>query len=460
MRSSTANHLLAALFVSALLMPWYHEISLWVGIGLIAIIFTAINLEKQLKRDPVPYASLAFLVSGLQLIVAPWLAQYYPFGNDAYDIPRYRIAGYMAYAVPFCLALGLGMLTASLVARKARENVKVWTVRLDERAEHLVLNMFWATFALMIGQKFVPIPGTLSFFALLLSEVALVCPLILLIGQRRYWWKLAVLVLGWKLITSIGSTTFHSFLLWSAAYVMLYWSIEYRGRKFSYVLLAGLLFVTILQPAKVYFRTQQDRGLDSFATILLEYVTDPARAYAPENLAQTLVRFNQGWIVALALDWVPRVEPYAGSEILVRQTVGVLVPRLLLPDKYSVGGREYFTRFTGHELFGASMTLGYAGELYVAFGKEGGIMAAFVLGAVLGTGFRLLRKAALSNPLWWAWGPFLFLVAIKSEDTVGNALNWAVKGFVVVLLIRHFVPEVFRRLRRRPYRIRSQEYVR
>ena len=434
-----------ALVTTLLLSPFYVDISLLVGVGLFAVVYVTVDLERQLRSDPIALGPLMFIIGCLQLIIAPWLTQYFPHSNPAYQIPKEAFATYLAYVVPLCLAVGLGLVVArAFFPRVGRGMPGLWLLNLDPITERAILKLFWAAFGLMVVAPWLPVPGALAFFVLLLGEIAWVCPLMLLLGRRPYWWKLALLVLGWSFAASIGAAMFHSFLLWLLFYVMVYWAIRFRGRGFKYVLLGGLLFVFIFQPAKVYFRTQGG-GVSGFGTVLLNYVTHPERAYTPEVLAETLMRMNQGWIVHRVMVWVPSHEPYAGLSMLTRQGIGVLLPRFILPNKYEAGGREHFERYTGHQLFNASMGLGYAGEFYAAFGWLGGILAGFLYGLLFGAAFERLKQAARANPLWWAWGPFIFLVAIKAEDAVGHAVNWAVKAFVVVLLVRYQLARIFRR---------------
>lgn len=439
--------LLVALVTALVTLPFYLELSWLIGVGLFALVYVAMDLERQMRTNPTALASLLFITGCLQLILAPWLSQFYPYQDPASQIPASAIAGYMAYAVPLCLAMGLGLLAGrGFTPRGWRGGPAPLTVNLDPVTEGAVLRLFWATLGLMVVNPWLPLPGVLAFLVLLVGEIALVCPLLLLLGRRSYWWKLALLPLGWKAMGAIGSTSFHSFMLWFLMYLMLFWSIRYRGRGFKYVLLGGLVFVFIFQPAKTYFREQGSSGVQGFASVLWSYVTHPARAYDQDVLAKTLMRLNQGWIVHRVMVWVPQSEPYAGWRMLARQATGVLLPRFILPDKYQVGGVEFFEQYTGHHLYGGtSMGLGYAGEFYAAFGGPGGVLAGFVYSLMLGLALERLRRAAYANPLWWAWGPFIFLVAIKTEDTVGNAVNWAVKAFVVVLLVRYAFARLFRR---------------
>jgi hypothetical protein len=139
-------------------------------------------------------------------------------------------------------------------------------------------------------------------------------------------------------------------------------------------------------------------------------------------------------------------KPYAEGATIKRSIVAI-VPRFLVPGKASTAGRVDFETYTGHELFGgASMGLGYAGEMYANFGYWGGIFGVFIYGLLLGLGFRFLYRMALKSALWWAWGAYIFLIAVKAESTVGYVLNWSVKAAIVMGMVLIVSPVIRRTL--------------
>ena len=78
------------------------------------------------------------------------------------------------------------------------------------------------------------------------------------------------------------------------------------------------------------------------------------------------------------------------------------------------------------------MGLGYAGEMYAAFGKQGGWIGVGVYALCIGGIFLAFGHLAQRSQLWWAWAPFVMAQTIKAEDTVGNVMNWTVKALVVM----------------------------
>jgi hypothetical protein len=157
-------------------------------------------------------------------------------------------------------------------------------------------------------------------------------------------------------------------------------------------------------------------------------------------LSDTVVRYNQGWIVNQVMTLVPSEEPYAKGETIVTAAKAALVPRLLAPGKYTAGGKLNMARFAGMEMEGVSMNLGYAGEMYANFGYYGGIAGCFMYAVLLGLGFRWVASRALRSPLWWVFLPYVGSIAFKAEDGIGEILNWIVKATLVaaaVVLLFH-----------------------
>ena len=110
------------------------------------------------------------------------------------------------------------------------------------------------------------------------------------------------------------------------------------------------------------------------------HVVDP-----DADTGDTLVRFNQGWIIARIMTHVPAAEPYAMGQTLVDAAIFTVVPRFLVPSKRDGASTELFFRFTGIKLPpNTRMGLGVIGEFYANFGVLGGVLATFVYGCMMG----------------------------------------------------------------------------
>jgi predicted Kef-type K+ transport protein len=65
---------------------------------------------------------------------------------------------------------------------------------------------------------------------------------------------------------------------------------------------------------------------------------------------------------------------------------------------------------------------------------------------LLGIGFRYLYRMVLKSALWWAWGGYIFLIAVKAESSVGFVFNWSVKAAIVMGMVLAVSPVMRRTL--------------
>jgi len=126
--------------------------------------------------------------------------------------------------------------------------------------------------------------------------------------------------------------------------------------------------------------SEQVRGsnLSVFMDLMAERFADPATLNDPLVLGNILDRFNQGYLMASAIEHTPAIEPFANGETVSKAMLAAFVPRLLWAEKPEAGGREKIARFTSIELVGkTSMNIGQLGEAYVNFGAWGGAILLF-----------------------------------------------------------------------------------
>ncbi len=159
------------------------------------------------------------------------------------------------------------------------------------------------------------------------------------------------------------------------------------------------------------------------------------------NFGDTLVRFNQGWIISRVMVHVPKVQPYARGQTLTDAAVFSIVPRFLFPDKSIGVSQEFFLIYTGVTLpHGTTMGLGIIGEMYANFGFGGGIAATFIYGVLLASVFCFLAGRALVNPLWWAVGSVVLLPAAEPGINIEDIANHVVKASIVLMILWRVLP--------------------
>jgi hypothetical protein len=88
------------------------------------------------------------------------------------------------------------------------------------------------------------------------------------------------------------------------------------------------------------------------------------------------------------------------------------------------------------------MNLGYAGEMYANFGYWGGIAGCFFYALLLGLAFRWAFKRAVLHPLWWAFVPYVGLIALKADDGIVDVWNWIAKAPIVCAAVYYTFPAI------------------
>lgn len=453
---------LVSLFLGIVLLPLYANLSLWIGFGIAGVSVLLVNMAMS-ARFILPLPQLILFIGFLQLILAAWVNQYFPTHAPHFDIGD-RISTYLDFAGPACIALAVGI----FLPLRGQSDSLARTRTSGGRSENHPALVRELKILLIVGiaahvmRGF--LPGSIRFVGELLSLLPFVAVFgMMLIGHHQ--WKLfAALILGLTFFESLKGGSFHDLLLWLAMFILILARIRKWGRKVLWVLMLGFLGLFVLQAVKEEYRDQfwygkfggySDNRVLAFGQISGNILLEPGRIFDDEHVAAVVGRFNQGWIVNRVMIWTPDREPYANGETLVR-SVQAIVPRFLMPDKPSTAGRVDFERFTGHRLFGgASMGLGYAGEMYANFGYWGGLLGVGLYGLVLGIGFRYVTKMSQRSVLWWAWGAYLFVIAIKAESSVGFVFNWTLKSIVIMWVILMVSPAMRQSMFRRPRKLQK-----
>jgi hypothetical protein len=207
---------------------------------------------------------------------------------------------------------------------------------------------------------------------------------------------------------------------------------------------AGLAIILALNGVKQQYRLTVETSsglttvqrLELLGDVLGDMISSPSALFSETNVSLNVTRLNQGWIIARTLSHVPAVEPFAGGETVRASIEATLLPRALAPNKLVIGGHSHFERFTGIQLAPyTSMDLSIAGELYVNYGRTGGIVGVFVAGLLLGLLFRVFVRWSRQSVLWWAWAPYVMLYAAKAEGGLAEPMNHVVKSFLIMILV-------------------------
>ena len=274
-------------------------------------------------------------------------------------------------------------------------------------------------------------------------------------------WRFA-LILFIEVLFSSGSASFHTLILlvlWFSGFLLFIYTPSWPK-----ILVAGVVLCVLFLPLqeskwqlRKYANGDEKSGpvqsnlsaLDKAAlwgSFLSGSIMKTVSGNMDEEfIGETVMRYNQGWIINRVMQHVPAVEPYARGKTLIDALISVFVPRIFNPDKAITGGVENMKIYAGIELTeGTSMNLGYAGEMYANFGYWGGIVGCGLYCMAFGLLFRFLCIRAFVSPLWWAVLAYIGFAALKAEDDVVGVVNWTAKACIVMVGVCYAFP-AFRR---------------
>lgn len=238
---------------------------------------------------------------------------------------------------------------------------------------------------------------------------------------------------------------FAMFAVMAASVILAQYRIKFLTKLLFFSLaIAG---VVIVQSVKADYRAITWSGVHGdayegqdnvsiFSDLVIEKVTDPPKIFNERSLFYINRRFNQGFLISGAMNYVPRVAPYADGETIWSSLAAVLVPRFLWPDKPEAGGRDNLTRFLGvKKRLSYSMNIGPYGEGYGNFGPTGGAIFIFIYSLLISFFLdRTLKKTHRLHSLI-IWIPLLFFYVLTVETDILTTINSLVKTIVFIWLI-------------------------
>lgn len=433
--------------IALLLVPVVGDDSLWLAVGVGLAFLVAAHTLVAIRNVPwIP--GLIALIAVLQWVLMPWAAYHVPPTFPLYTmvIPPNE---YFSYAVPATLALVVGLYLPLFRVRADMPRSATGSVQGARLLRQTSELMVWGGLVVQyVLADFVP--PSLRFAATLLGSLSYVGAFTMALMRTRGWqWRVLAVLLA-LVVRASAEGMFHDLLLWTA-YLGLTLAFVSRApvRRLVVVATAGFAVILALNGVKQQYRLMLETSsglgtvqrVELLGDVLGDMVANPRALLSDENLSLNVTRLNQGWIIARILSHVPAAEPFAEGETVRASLEATLLPRVLAPDKLAIGGHAYFERFTGMQLAAfTSMDLSIAGEMYVNYGRTGGLIGVLVVGILLGLLFRLFVRWSRQSVLWWAWAPFVMLYTAKAEGGLAEPMNHVVKSFVVMMIAIMVLP--------------------
>lgn len=420
------------------------------GFVIVYTIFTFFRYINNLGNSINIFDFLTFY-SSLDTLLSPYLA--YRFFNKSDPLTalwggymRIPEDQYFAYLIPANLALFAGL---HLVFYKKKRNAKLYI----EKAKAYVANKSKVGYV-FIGMGIVAaqlkdaVPGAITFVFYLMSMMAYVGGFYVYFSVKKHRNLIIGLLFTIFFLQSVQKGLFGEFAMFTvmASSVIM---AQYRFSFISKVLffVVALSSVVVIQSVKTEYRMVTWSGqmqskyggkgnLDVFSSLISDRLSNPDVIFNKRDMFFLNRRLNQGFLISMAMNYVPRVEPYANGETIWLSLAAVLVPRFLWADKPESGGHMNLARFVGiKRKLSYSMNIGPYGEGYGNFGPTGGAVFIFIYGILIA--FFLDRALHVSRkyPSLVIFIPLLFYYALTVETDILTTINSLVKTVLFILFI-------------------------
>jgi hypothetical protein len=169
--------------------------------------------------------------------------------------------------------------------------------------------------------------------------------------------------------------------------------------------------------------------------------------FEDEYLKNFFSRINQGWILTDVLNHVPKNEDFSNGELFIKELKGILLPRVLAPDKVTASGRDVkkkFMKYTGRLLHGnTTMNVGVIADGYINFGKDGCWIYMFFIGLFLNFIIHKIMQLTTKYPTLIFWLPVLFFYIVRASNDFYMIMNYFVKSLFILVFVFYLFRNTF-----------------
>jgi len=354
---------------------------------------------------------------------------------------------YFMFAIPvflsFCLGFNVFAKKNSIIIN--RDTINQWLNEHPKTPYYFIIIGFLVSFTSGI------FPSSLNFIFYILSGLKYVGLFILVMSYKPIKPLLMGLIYGSILISSFQGGMFHDLLVWIIILALI---LVYRFKpnwKYKIIgLLVFGLFAIFIQSIKSGLREQTWFGNKEVSISLVEDVTkevasDNGGLISMNNIGPNVIRINQGWVLASALDYVPRVIGHTNGELVFDYLYAAIVPRIFDADKSKSGGHDLVNKYAGRDIGGdTSVSLGLFTDAYVDFGSIGAIFCVFLFGLLYGYVMYQFYVKSSKYPILILMITLAFIYPIRPDTDTGSALGNLFKTIMLIWIVFRIYPSFFK----------------
>jgi hypothetical protein len=339
---------------------------------------------------------------------------------------------YFSLAFPGFLLFALGMFIIPTQIFKSNLSEILKAILINER--FLIQLTIFGFICRLISDVF---STDFAFFFYLLSLLRFVGVFALFASNSRTYGWLTLLILGFEIYIGFKSAMFHDSIMWCFFLALFYMYI--KKPKLSVKIIGAFAMIVLVLLVQSFKSDYRQRVWFSGETASLETILDVGSGKAnsqvligEENLLGTLNRGNQAWIFASTVDNIDRTKDLQGMNNINLYLEAALLPRFLAPNKITAGDKRIFNHFSGHQIgVETSMGLGVFADGYIAYGKWGVYIFAFVLGLLFALTFKLVEGWSKISPFYVLLILPMLNYAVRPDCESQTIINHLAKSIMV-----------------------------
>ncbi|WHZ08892.1 MAG: hypothetical protein OJF59_002646 [Cytophagales bacterium] len=413
-------------------------------LSVVFIVFVLLYLLLMRQANKfIPIIYLALFTYYIQYIFSVYLIyNEYPMLERQMPLRQEVLFGYL---IPAVAALFGG----ALLFKKdidLSQRVKDITPQAATRLGHLLLII---SLSVDVGTIFIPSLESVSSFTNNLKYGAFMCYTFSLTPLNIV---LMFLIFSNLLRDALIGGIFIDFFMWCTMFFMMFsYRFQFSDfRRYLFILIAFPVLILIQSIKQEYryctYKGKKESGLGTLTELAIKKQEQEDSPFTESSgVINTVARLNQGWHVAKVMKHVPSKVPFSNGEDFLSDLKGVILPRVLFPEKKIAGDHSKFEHFTGHILHNnTSMTVGVLGDYYLNFGYTGALVGLFIFGAVASRAvYWFTKKYVVSHPINIIWIPVLFGYMVRANNDFYTVINSMFKGFLIFLFVQFLLKAVW-----------------
>lgn len=423
-------------------------------IGILLFVFVLIRLVFKSGYE-ITIKEILLFVLILQYFIAPSVV-YNKYNNDVgdfgYDM-KIEKEEYFSFLVGAVISIYVGLF---LPLFKTKTN----TIELFEKIKLLKHNFKIGQILLITGfasHIIVPfLPSTFTFLGLFLTNLKYVGLFYIYFSDSNKKFIYIFITLAYLVLNIISGGVFIDLFIWSlfiATYFILNKRINITVKVA--VLVLGIFSALLVQSIKADYRKviwhgeniEEVQEEQVFIDLTSAKLQNAATIFEEDNLKGFFSRINQGWILSNVLEHVPKNENFSNGDLFLRELKGIVLPRILAPDKITASGkdvREKFMKYTGRILLGnTTMNVGLISDGYINFGKVGCWIYMFFFGLFINYFIYKIFELSTSYPTLILWLPVLFFYVLRAANDFYMIMNYLVKSSMLLAAVLYLFRNVF-----------------